>query len=65
MRLHDIDETVSYYKELVISDQLSEDLMNFCLDIAEGTIPLLVDRKDHDINEYKEAITQVYNSLVR
>ena len=52
------------YPEFEVTDQLSEDLMNFCLDIAEATIPLLIDKQDHDINEYEEVITQVYNSLV-
>ena len=52
------------YPEFEVTDQLSEDLMNFCLDIAEATIPLLIDKQDHDISEYEEVITQVYNSLV-
>ena len=52
------------YPEFEVTDQLAEDLMNFCLDIAEVTIPLLIDKKDHSINEYEDAITQVYNSLV-
>lgn len=52
------------YPEFEVTTQLSEDLMNFSLDVAEATIPLLTDKKDHSIDEYEEAITQVYNSLV-
>ena len=52
------------YPEFEVTAQLAEDLMNFSLDVAEATIPMLVDKEDHSISEYEEALTSVYNSLV-
>lgn len=51
------------YPAIEITMELAQDLMSFCYDIVDATLPLLVDKQDHTLEEYEDIITTIYNKL--
>ena len=51
------------YPEFEVTLELAEDLMNICYDIIDATMPLLIDKQDHTMSEYKAAIHPIFDSL--
>lgn len=51
------------YPEFEVTYELAEDLMNICYDIMDATLPLLIDKQDHTMSEYKSAIQPIFDQL--
>lgn len=51
------------YPEFEVTTELAEDLMNICYDIMDATLPLLIDKQDHTMSEYKSAIQPIFDQL--
>ena len=52
------------YPEFDVTGDLSQDLMDVCYDVIDATMPLLLDKQDHTINEYIQVISPIFDKLV-
>ena len=52
------------YPDFDITPELSEDLMTICFDVIDKTLPLLTDKQDHSLDEYKSVINQIISKLI-
>lgn len=51
------------YPEFEVTDELCETFMQVCYKLIEETIPFLIDKQDHTIEEYEAVIQKIFDSL--
>ena len=47
-----------------VNYEVAENLMNVCYALIDATMPLLIDKKDHSIQDYDKAVEKVFDSLI-
>lgn len=52
------------YPDFEVTFELSDDLMTMCYDIIDVTMPLLTDKKDHNVEEYEAKVRGIFNKLI-
>lgn len=49
------------YPEFDITYEAADALMNFCFDVMDSTIPLLIDKEDHSLSEYESILRSIFD----
>lgn len=51
------------YPDFAVTQELGVTLMTLCYDVIDKTLPLLLDRHDHSLAEYRDIIQNIFDCM--